>query len=163
MKKSNSEIRYYIYAIALFPVLLLLFTGIIMLNYHTGTPVETTVIGLDGHDWMLFHRIVAVISSVLVAMHLIVRTDWLKRFFSFKLKGKFKTANILIFVFFFLAFLTSFLSWLVFPNTDIAQLLRGIHNKLGLALIVLFIIHLVNYFKVIVNMTRKHVLPQTNK
>ena len=158
MKSSKAKTRYYIYAIALLPMLLLLGSGIVMLNYHTGAPVESTVLGFDGHAWMLFHRVVAVISSVLILLHLSIKTDWLKRLFTFNIKGKFKVSNILIFVFFLLSFLTAFLSWLVFPDTNVAQLLRGIHNKLGLVLIVLFLLHLFNYYRHLIELTKKILL-----
>ncbi len=154
MKSSKAKTRYYIYAIALLPVLLLLGSGIVMLNYHTGAPVESAVLGFDGHAWILFHRVVAVSSSVLILLHLTIKTDWLKRLFTFNIKGKFKVSNILIFVFFMASLLTAFLSWLVFPESDVAGLLRGIHNKLGLILIVLFVLHFFNYIKVILSMTK---------
>lgn len=155
MKNSKSNIRFYIYVIAFLPMVLLMATGMIMLEYHTGTPVESLVLGLNGHDWLLFHKIVSVIGIMLIALHLAVKTDWLKRLFTFKMKAKFKITNILIFVFFLLSFITALLSWLVFPNTEIAELLKGIHNKLGIGLIVLFVIHMVNYFKLMKGMIKK--------
>lgn len=155
MKTSKSNIRFYIYAIAFLPMVFLMATGMIMLEYHTGTPLESFVLGLNGHDWLLFHKIVSVIAVVLIALHLSAKTDWLKRFFTFNVKAKYKTTNILIFVFFVLSFITALLSWLVFPDTEIAELLKGIHNKLGLGLMVLFVIHMFNYFKLMKGMVKK--------
>jgi hypothetical protein len=151
MSKSNGKIRFTIYAIALIPFILLLGTGAIMLNYHTGTPSESVFIGLNGYDWLSIHKAICVIVTPLILLHLFVKTDWVKRLFVFEVKGKFKKSNILIFVVFFLCLLTAVGSWLIFNDTDIASNLRGIHNKFGLLLIVMFGIHVWNYRKQIIN------------
>jgi len=155
MKNPKSKIRFYIVAIALLPFVLLLVTGAFMLIYHTGKPYESKAMGLDGHDWLMFHQIMSVIVIPMIILHLTIKTDWLKRLFCFQLKGKFKVSNLLIFVFFMLSFLSSFFSWLIIQDPDIANLLRGIHNKLGMVLLILFVIHLVHYSKMMVNMTKE--------
>jgi len=155
MNISKTKTRFYIYAIALLPFILLITTGVIMLKYHTGAPVESIIIGLDGHSWMTFHKIISVISMLLILLHLFVKTDWVKNLFLFKLKSKFKAANIILFVVFFLCSLTALCAWLIFGGTATAQLLVGIHNKLGLLLILLFVIHIWNYRKVIISQFKK--------
>ncbi len=146
-----SKTRFYIYAIALLPFILLLGTGAIMLKYHTGAPNESIFMGLNGYEWLSFHKFVSVITAPLILLHLFVKTDWVKRLFLFKVKGRFKKSNIILFVVFFLCLITATGSWLIFDGTDIAGSLRGVHNKFGLLLIVMFGIHLLNFRKLIIN------------
>ena len=155
MNKSNSKIRFYIWATALVPMILLLGTGLILLKYHAGASVDSLVLGQDGHFWHSFHTLVAIISTLMVVLHLFVKTNWMRNLLTFKLKGRFKVANVLLFVIFLLCSCTAFSSWLIFGNADISVLLRGLHNKFGLLLIVLFLIHIWNYRKVILSYLRK--------
>ena len=155
MNSSKIKTRFYIYALAFLPVMLLLGTGIIMLNYHTGTPKETFIMGFNGYDWLSFHKVISVITTPLILLHLFVKTDWVKRLFTFKVKGAFKKSNIILFIVFLLCFLTAIGSWLIFDGTDIASSLRGVHNKFGLLLIVMFGIHIWNYRKQIINQFKK--------
>lgn len=155
MNISKTKTRFYIYAIALLPFILLLATGVILLKYHTGALPESMIMGQDAHFWFPFHRVTAVITTLLILLHLFVKTDWVKNLFLFKLKGRFKAANIILFVVFLLCSLTALNSWLIFDGTDIAENLRGIHNKLGLLLIIMFAIHIWNYRKVIITQLKK--------
>lgn len=150
MGKTISKIRFYIYGSALLPFFLLLVSGLILLKYHTGESLEETVMGQNGHFWYLIHKITSVVSLIFIILHLFVKTDWVKRFFSLKLKGAFKSANSILFVVFILCSSTGLLAWLVFQGTTTAKTLVGIHNKLGLLLISLFVIHLWNYRKMII-------------
>jgi hypothetical protein len=79
---------------------------------------------------------------------LFVKTDWVKRFFVLKLKGAFKASNISLFVVFVLCVFTGF------GTGIISSKLEGIHNKFGLLLIGLFIMHIWNYRKVIIKQFR---------
>lgn len=155
MSKSVSKIRFYIYAIALLPMVILLGTGLIMLKYHTGAPSQSLFWGQDGNFWLSFHKLMAVITTFLISLHLLVKTNWLKNFFKFKVKGRFKFSNTFLFIVFLLCMLTAFSSWLIFGDSDISGLLRGIHNKIGLLLIVLFGIHIWNYRKQIIKQFKK--------
>lgn len=155
MSKSVSKTRFYIYIIALLPMLVLLGTGLIMLNYHTGAPVESLFWGQDGHFWISFHQIIALITTFFISLHLIVKTNWLKNLLKFKVKGRFKFSNTFLFIVFLLCMLTAFSSWLIFGDSDISGLLRGIHNKIGLLLIVLIGIHIWNYRKQIIKQFKK--------
>ena len=56
MIQSKSKIRFYIYIIAFLPFILLLFSGAIMLYYHTGAPKEALIIAQDGYFWLAFHK-----------------------------------------------------------------------------------------------------------
>ena len=155
MNKSSTKIRFMIYAIALIPFILLLGTGVVLLKYHTGSPLESTFMGCDAHFWFPFHKLTAVISTLLILLHLFVKTDWVRNLFLFKPKGGFKTSNIILFIVFLFCSLSALSSWLIFDGDDMAELLKGVHNKLGLLLIVMFVIHLWNYRKVIVSQVKK--------
>lgn len=150
MSNSITRTRFYIYAVALLPFILLLSTGVILLKYHTGAPIESLTWGYDRQFWLSFHKLISVITALLILLHLFVKTDWVKNFFRFKVKGRFKTSNIFLFIIFTLCLLTAYSSWLIFSEAHISGMLRGIHNKLGLLLIFLFGIHIWNYRKLIV-------------
>ena len=149
MNKSKGNTRFYIYAVAFLPFILLLASGLILLKYHTGAASESIVLGFDGHFWKAFHKLSAFIATPLVLLHLIVKTSWVKRLFTLQLKGAFKTSNILLFVLFLLCFLSGF------GSAIISNQLGGIHNKFGLLLLILFLIHLWNYQNVIINQLKK--------
>jgi len=151
MNKSRSKIRFYIYACAFLPFVLLILTGLIMLKYHTGAAVESLYLGQDGHFWLSFHKAIALITTLLILLHLFVKTNWVKNLLQFQVKGGFKISNILLFVVFSLCMLTAMSSWLLFDDSTISTLLRGIHNKIGLLLIILFGIHIWNYRKLIIS------------
>lgn len=155
-RKSGQAIRnYYVDIISLLPFLLLLFTGVILLIYHKGKPYQAETLSISGYSWLIVHKIVSVASFFMVAIHLTLHLNWLKKLFTRKLKNKHKGKNITLFILFFLTVLPSALSWLIINDTELAKGLRGIHNKLGILLIILFVIHFINYFNWIITMTKR--------
>lgn len=151
MIQSRGKTRFYIYTIAFLPYILLLSSGVIMLYYHTGAPKEALIIAQDGYFWLAFHKTVSMVCTPFILLHLFVKTNWVKTFFLFKLKGKFKTSNIVLFLAYFICLFTAIGSWLIFSDDEIASSLRGVHNKIGILLIVVFCIHIWNYRWVIIN------------
>lgn len=145
MSKKGNNMRFYIYTIAFLPFSLLLASGIILLKYHTGAQAEETVMGQNAYFWFPFHKISAILSTLLIGLHLFVKTNWVQSLFRLRIKGGYKKANIFLFVVFLLCVFTGFGSDLVSAR------LGGVHNKLGLVLFILFLIHLWNYRKVIIN------------
>lgn len=155
MIQSKSKTRFYIYTIAFLPIMLLLTSGVIMLYYHTGAPKENLIMMQDGYFWLAFHKTVSMVCTPLILLHLFVKTNWVNNFFRFKLKGKFKTSNIVLFLTYFICLLTAIGSWWVFTDNGIANSLRGVHNKIGILLIIVFCIHIWNYRRVIINQLKK--------
>lgn len=155
MVQSSVKVRFYNYAIAILPLIILLGTGVLMLYYHTGAPKESVLLGQNGYFWLSFHKVISVICTPLILLHLLYRTNWVKNFFLFRLKGKFKTSNIVLFVSFLLCLFTSIGSWLIFRDTDIAAQLKGVHNKVGIILIIVFCLHVWNYRRLIINQLKK--------
>ncbi len=153
-KESKTIRNYYVDIIAFLPFLLLLISGIIMLQYHGGKAYLDETMGINGNTWIIIHKILTVISLPIVLLHLALHYNWLKKLVTLKLKNKHSGMNISIFIIFLLCASTSLLSWLIFANSNIGEALRGIHNKLGILLIVFFAIHILNYYKWIVNMTK---------
>lgn len=152
---SKSKRNYYVDIATLLPFLILLFTGIIMLMYHTGKPYSETTLGIDGDFWLDAHKVFAVISFVMITIHLSLHLNWFKKLFTGKLKNKYWTRNLIMVIVFSLTFLTSSIPWLILNESNTATLMLGIHNKLGLLLIIFFFIHLLSYFKWLVIMTEK--------
>lgn len=147
---TKSRIKFFIYAIATPPLLLLIFSGVVMLKYHSGSPYSSTFLELDGNAWLTFHKVVSLITIPLIALHLFVKTNWVKNLLKFKTQRKFMKTNLIFFIVFLLCSLSALVSWLLLDGTNAAAMLRGVHNKFGLLSIVLFIVHAWNYRKLIV-------------
>lgn len=152
---SKSTRNYYVDMATFLPFCSLLFTGIIMLIYHTGKPYVETTLGQDGDFWRDTHFVSALISFVMITIHLSLHLSWFKKLFTGKLKNKYWLRNLMLVVVFSFTFLTSFIPWLFLEESNMETLLLGIHNKLGLLLIIFFAIHLLSYFKWLMNMTKK--------
>jgi hypothetical protein len=158
VKKISKATRNYILNIVtLVPFFMLLISGIVILRYHGGEPYETMSLGMNGHTWLRAHRILALVVIPLIVIHLWFHGYWIKKLFSFKNKNKGKNndMNLILFVVFVLTVLTALISWFLFSGKPAAELLREVHNKLGFALIFFFIVHLVNYFRWLLKMTKK--------
>lgn len=154
-KLSKATRNYYLNLLSLFPFLMIIITGLVALRYHGGADYNLTTAGLNGHNWLLTHRTVALILIVLISIHLWLHKHWFRSFFNKKKQSKNHDMNISLFVVFILCVLTALLSWFIFNGKPAADLLREVHNKLGFALIFFFIVHLVNYFKWLITMTKK--------
>ena len=163
-KKPSKASRNYIFnLISFLPLVLLLITGIIVLRYHSGTDQEIITLQLNGLQWTKIHRITALVVIPLIAIHLLMHPHWLKQLFRFTIKGKNGGMNLTLFILFTMCALTALLPWLVLDETKLADALRELHSKLGLLLIVFFAIHISNYFKWLINMTRKSFRPTAKK
>ena len=154
-KLSKPRRNYYVDIAILLPFLLLLFTGIIMLIYHTGKPYLETTLGKNGDFWLDTHIVFAIISFVMIAIHLSLHLNWFKKLFTGKLKNKYWVRNLILVITFFLTFLTSVIPRFILKESDTETLLLGIHNKLGLLLIIFFAIHLLSYLNWLIDMTKK--------
>lgn len=154
-KLSKTTKNYYIDITAFLPFLLLLITGIIMLVYHTGKPYSETILNLNRAIWLNIHISFAVISFVLITIHLSFHLNWFKKLFSGKRKNKHWIKNLTLLILFFLATITAVFPWLILDENETSNLLLGLHNKIGLLIIIFFIIHLFSYYKWLISMTRK--------
>lgn len=155
-KKLSKASRNYIFnLISVLPFLFLLITGLIVLKYHGGAEYEETTIGVNGFAWLKTHRIIALIVIPLMIIHLWLHKHWLKRLVTLNTKGKFGGTNMILFFIFMFCILTAFFAWFVFKDSKIGDAVRELHSKLGLMLIVFWIIHMTNYFRWLKDMTKK--------
>ncbi len=154
-KLSKASQNYFINLISFLPFLFLLVSGLIVLRYHSGTDYEQLSLGINGHLWLKVHRITALVVVPLIVVHLWMHKHWLKSLVTLKTKGKFGGTNMTLFFLFLFCLLTALLAWLVFEDTKLGEALREVHSKLGLLLIVFFVAHISNYYKWLLNMTRK--------
>jgi len=152
---SKSRRNYYVDIASLLPFLLLLITGIIMLQYHAGKPVLENTLGQNAEFWLPVHVILAIITVILISIHLFLHLSWFEKLFSGKLNNKFWIRNLTLVILFLLTTITSFVPLLILGESNATGLLLGLHNKIGLLLIVFFVIHLYSYFGWLVNMTKK--------
>lgn len=155
-RKLNKASRNYFFNLAVFlPFAFLLTTGIIALRYHSGFDNELPTLGLNGHRWLVIHQVTALTVIPLIFTHLLMHIHWLKQLFTFKLKGNNSGMNLTQLIVFLMCALTALLAWWAFDGTKLAEALREVHSKLGLLLIVFWGIHLYNYSRWLLNMTRK--------
>lgn len=152
---SKARKNYYVELVAMLPFIAMLFTGIIMLMYHAGKPYSETVINQNRDFWLQAHIISAVISFLITTIHLFQHINWFEKLFTGKLNNKYWFRNLILLISFTLTALTSVFPWLILGETETSEMLLGIHNKFGLLLIVFFVIHLLSYSKVLINMTKK--------
>ncbi len=139
------------------PFLFLLFTGIVMLRYHSGTAKTVLTFGLDGNIWLQIHQITSLVIIPIVLGHLLMHIPWLKQLLTFKkMTGRNSGMTLTLLIIFLMCALTALLAWQVFDGTKLAEALREVHSKLGLLLIVFWGIHLYNFFRWLLNMTRMH-------
>lgn len=157
--KKNIESKvirnFYVNIIAFSPFVLLLITGIIMLIYHTGKTNSVEIFGFNGDTWLFIHKTLTIIAVPIVIIHLILHIGWFKKLFTSRFRNKHKGTNVALFIFFLLCTLTSLLSWFVLNDSTIDKGLRDIHNKFGIVLITIFVIHIINNFKWVINIIRK--------
>lgn len=154
-KQAMSKRNYYVDIAILFPFVFLLFTGIVMLRYHAGMPTSETLLGNDAHFWLNTHIFSAIASFVMIVVHLSLHLGWFKKVFSGSIKNKYWIRNLVLVILFLLTILTSAVPWLFLQESSFADALLGIHNKLGLLLIVFFAIHLLGYSRWLINMTKR--------
>ncbi|WP_340114073.1 hypothetical protein [Maribellus mangrovi] len=155
-KKISKATRNYVFNLFSFlPFLFLLSTGIIVLRYHSGFDEKLPTLRLNGHQWLTIHQITALVIIPIIITHLMMHINWLKQLFTFKLKGNNSGMNLTQLIVFLMCALTALLAWWTFDGTKLAEVLREVHSKLGLLLIVFWGIHLYNYSRWLLNMTRK--------
>ncbi|HKM45782.1 MAG TPA: hypothetical protein VJY12_10030 [Dysgonamonadaceae bacterium] len=158
----KSRKNYYVDIAALVPFLMLLFTGIIMLMYHTGTSKLENILSRDGHFWLNTHIAFAIISSMIILVHLSLHLNWFRKLFSAK-RNKYWFRNLMLVILFFVTAFTSFIPLLILEESTASSMILGIHNKFGLLLIAFFIIHLLSYSKWLISTTQKVFIKNTKK
>lgn len=154
-KISRSERNYYVDIATLLPFFLLVVTGIIMLVYHTGKPYSESILNKDGDFWLITHIIFAFITFAMITIHLSLHLNWFKKIFSGKRNTKYWISNLILVMLFLSTTLTSLFPLLILEESNATGLMLGLHNKIGLLLIVFLVIHLFSYFRWLINMTKK--------
>lgn len=164
-KLSKSRKNYYVDIVTFLPFLLLLFTGFIMLAYHAGKPSSELILNKEAHFWLNTHIVFAIITFVMINIHLSLHLNWFKKLLSGKQRNKYWIRNLILIILFLTVTLTSVFPWLILDESKTASMILGLHNKIGLLLIVFFMIHLLSYFRWLINMTKKEFgyKPTSNK
>lgn len=93
-KLSKATRNYYLNILTLLPFLILLISGPILLRYHGGMDYEISTARLNGHNWLLVHRIVGSILIPLIDIHLWHHKYWFRTFFNKKKRVKNHDMNI---------------------------------------------------------------------
>lgn len=149
-KKSTALI--YVNAIIFFPFLILAFSGLLLQhNYHLEHMADTvSVLGLNRSGWLLLHKITAVLSAAGVSLHVSLHINWLKAVFLKKLYKK-PNRNIQITLWLLIlaaaTILTGIYPWLFAPTAQIRHNFIEIHDKIGILLAILFILHKINHWR----------------
>jgi len=130
------------------------FSGLtIMLHYHMGHPgaisTTSTCLGLEYYDWSVIHKVSTIVLSLLMTYHILLHWKWYKNLFLKNLIVKNKQV-VLLSVIFITAFLTGFIPWILQlgEGTDFTRRsILEIHDKIGIVLIVLLVLHVRKRFK----------------
>lgn len=149
----SKKTLFYVNSITFLPFILLAFSGLlIQINYHAGHLTDTAVVlGLNRYGWLLLHKITAVISIIGLSAHLFLHVGWLKAVLLKKLYKK-SRRNTKITLWLLISAvataLTGIISWLLAPAMVYARhSIIEIHDKIGIILIILFVLHIVNHWK----------------
>lgn len=156
---NSVKINLYINIINLVPFIILCVTGLIILFYDIpDLPESSVVLGLNRAGWLQIHKISAVISLAGTLMHCILHK---KAIFASikKIKNKKnRTLSFYLFIIYIPAVLTAMISWMFFSNdSEIKSYLLEIHDKLGIIITLLGLIHILSYFGWIIKNSRKYI------
>ncbi|MCK9613828.1 MAG: DUF4405 domain-containing protein [Bacteroidales bacterium] len=160
LKIRKAKFNFWINLISLLPVSLLAFTGLlIQLNYHMKRYNDSCAVwGLDRADWLILHKACAVISIITILLHLYLHWNWLKMAFTkrrLKNGTRVKKNSLWLSIIFLLATITSIISWFFIEDKLQAKHVIEIHDKLGIVLSILIIVHLIQHFSWIKRLFKK--------
>ena len=154
---KRTKTNFWVDIISLIFFTLMTMSGIIMLLFHTGSvEIDQYVLGIIGYNWYTIHKVLIVSSTALAIVHLILHPQWLKNVAKGKMLPKSFTLKMSfwLFIVFFLNAILSLSSWLLVDNSSTDQVMHGLHSKTGLLLIVVYIFHLVQHFKWLLNTSK---------
>jgi hypothetical protein len=140
--------------IIFFPMFLLALSGLVIqavfhMGHHGITFSDTMVLGFTRSELNDIHKILSIVTTVAVFIHLYFHRQWVKR----KLLGNIIKKNAhrntrILFVTFSITLITGFLAWLLNGiDAELSIAFREIHDKIGIILTIIFIIHLVKHFR----------------
>lgn len=154
---TNKAFRNYVVDLAaLLPFLCLLASGIIMLIYRSGVSEESLTLGFSGHQWRWFHQRTTLVALPLVLLHLVLHWAALRRLFLKGRKAGFKPINLGLLILFLSTTASGLLTWLWIQEEGMVEGFQELHNKLGMALVVFFALHLAVFYPFLIKMSRKH-------
>ena len=153
----ETKLNYWIDIVSLIPFILMSASGLIMLNFHSkSVTIDETVLNITGHNWYLIHKILIITSTLLTVIHLSLHPEWLKNVLKGKMFSKSFTLKMSfwLLVVYLLNASLSFASWLFVEDKIVDAVLHGLHSKTGIVLIIIFIIHIIQHLKWIINTTK---------
>ena len=133
--------------------ILSMFSGILMkVGFHGGPHgdgINPVVLGLNHHDWSLFHKVSSIVLSLLMIYHIYKHWKWYKNVLAKKLFRK--NIQVLIFsVLFILVTITGLTSWGIHLFEGDRALRRTIiefHDRSSMILSIFLILHIVTRIK----------------
>lgn len=154
---TNRAFRNYVVDLAaLLPFLCLLGSGIVMLIYRSGVSEDSLTLGFSGHQWRWFHQRTTLVALPLVLLHLLLHWAALRRLFLKGRKAGFKPINLILLILFLATSASGLLTWLWIQEEGMVEGFQELHNKLGMALVVFFALHLAVFYPFLIKMSRKH-------
>lgn len=153
---NKSSALVYVNAVIFFPFVLLAFSGLLLQHgYHLEHKADTAVVlVMDRYGWLLLHKITAVISVAGVSVHVFLHMNWLKAVLRKKLyKKPHRNIQITLWLLILAAAtaLTGIYAWLLAPTAQVRHDFIEIHDKTGILLGILFILHKLNHWRWITN------------
>ena len=117
-------------------------------GHHGGINHSQLVWGWNHGAWSLFHKILCVVFTVAVVLHLAVNIKWIRAVIVRHILLK-QTQVCIVSVLFVLAALTGFAAW-AFDGTGMHYVRKGfieIHDKITLFLVVFLVLHVWKRFR----------------
>jgi len=153
MKKPTQNLLFCINSILLVCSIAIAFSGLtIMIRYHMDHSgvISTTdeFWGIDYFAWSGIHKSFTIALTLLMAYHFLLHWKWYKNVVLKKLMTKNKLV-ILLSAIFISTCLTGFIPWLLPSGEDTEITRRGlleIHDKMGIVLIILLVLHVSKRF-----------------
>lgn len=144
-KLRKSELMRWTNLVSLPLVILLAFSGILMqIIYHMHRyPGSFECLGLNQPGWSSVHKATAIICFPLIGHHLY--GNW-KRLAN-NVKKRICTNSLWLSILWTAAAITSMISWVFIENRQEAKDVIEIHDKFGIIIIALIIIHFVQHFR----------------
>jgi len=148
MNKPTQNLLFSVNSMLLVCSIAAAFSGLtIMIRYHMGHSGMINVTdefwGFDYSVWSGIHKTVTIALTLLMAYHVLLHWKWYKNVVLKKLMTKNKQVILLSFIF-ICTCLTGFIPWILPSGEDTELTRRGlleIHDKMGIVLIVLLVLH----------------------
>ena len=161
-------VNYYVDVVILILFVGLAYTGMLLqIVYHMKEhSSDFLVMGLNRSGWLAIHKILSVMNSLGIGLHIILHLDWFKAVIKKRLflKRSFKKKmSFYLFIVYSITTVVGFVSWffnnsLMGYNPVLRYALVEIHDSISIVLVMMLCGHLITSTRWLLNTTRDVIL-----